>query len=58
MAGLNSLDTGRCGSNNYKSLIFEHVLRIKFISPLCEIELQLMPQNDFDDHLRLVQVLA
>ena len=34
---------------NFKSLIFEHILRIQFISICCEIALRWMTHNTFDD---------
>ena len=43
-----SLAPGRCGSN-FKSVIFEHKLRVKFMSTSCEIALKWMPQDAFDD---------
>ena len=48
---------GRCGSN-FKSVITEHILQIKFISTSCEIPPSSMPQNTFNDKLKLVQVMV
>ena len=53
----NSLAPGTCASN-FKSVILEHVFRIKFVSTFCEIGLRWMPQNTFDDKSTLVQVMA
>ena len=44
----------RC-DNHFKSVIFEHMLRIMSIS--CENVLKWMPQNTFDDNSTLVQVM-
>ena len=33
---------------NFKSVIYEHILQIKFMSTFCEIALRWMPQNIFD----------
>ena len=49
----NSLTTGRCG-NNYKSVIFEHTLWIKFMGISCEIARKWMTQSNFDDEWALV----
>ena len=49
-----SLAPGRCGSNS-KSVIFEHMLLIKFVSTSCEISLRWMPQNAFEDNSPLVE---
>ena len=43
---------------NFKSIIFQHVLWIKFMSTSYEIALKWMPQNQFDDKSTLVQVMA
>ena len=52
----NSLVPGRCG-NDFKSVIIEHVLLIKFTST-CEIALSWIPQNTFDYKWTLVQYQA
>ena len=52
-----SLDPGRCVSN-FKSVISEPMLRIKFMRTSCDIAFRLMPQNIFDDKSTLVQVMA
>ena len=52
-----TLSPGRCG-RNCKSLIFEHILRINFMSTSCEIAFRWMPQNTFDDYSTLVWVVA
>ena len=48
---------GRCGSN-YKRVILENILWIKFMSVSGEIALRWMPQNTHDDKSRLVQEMA
>ena len=53
---LNSMAPGRCGSK-FKSVIFEHMLRIKFMN-ICEIVLRWTPQITFDDKSTLVQLMA
>ena len=54
----NSLTTGRCGSY-FQSVIFEHILWIKFMDTFCEIALKWMPQNTLLlTHLTLVQIMA
>ena len=40
------------------SVVFEHMLHIKFISPFCEITLRSMPLNAFDDKSSLVQEMV
>ena len=49
----NSLATGRCG-NKSKSVIFEHMLWIKFMGISCEIARKWMIQSNFDDEWALV----
>ena len=41
-----------------KSIISEHIFRIKFMSTFCEIAHRWMPQKTFDDKSTLVQVMA
>ena len=41
-----------------KSVILEHILRIKFMSTSCEITFRWMPQNTFNDKSWLVQVTS
>ena len=53
----NSLVPKRCG-NNFKSVIFKHVIWIKFMSTFCEIARRWMPQNAFDEKPAVVQVMA
>ena len=36
-------------SSIHKSVLYEHILRNKFIGISCEIALRLIPQNIFDD---------
>ena len=43
---MNSSAPWRCGSK-FKSVIFEHMLRIKFISTFCHIAARWMMQNNF-----------
>ena len=45
--------SGRCG-NNFKNLISEHMLRIKFRSTSCEIARRCVTQSAFNDKLILV----
>ena len=47
----------RCGSD-YKSVILEHMLQIKFMGTSCENALSWMPRNVFDDKSTLVQIMA
>ena len=44
----NSFFPRRCGSG-FKSVMFENMLRIKFMNTSCEIAHMWMPQNIFDD---------
>ena len=44
---VNSLAPGRC-AHDFKSIISEYLLVIKFMSIYCEIVLRWMPQNAFD----------
>ena len=44
--------------NNFKSVIFEHLLRIDLMNTSCEIALEWMPGNMFDDKSTLVEVMA
>ena len=44
--------------NNFKSVISEQILWIKFMSGACETALRWMPQNTFDDESRWVQEMA
>ena len=56
---LNSLAPGRCGSDfDFKSIISENMLGIKFMRTSCEIALWWMPQNTFDGKSTLVQIMA
>ena len=48
---------GRCGSN-FKRLIINLKLRIRFMSISGEIAFRWMPQNIIDDKSTLVQVMA
>ena len=48
---------GICG-NNYKNVISEHMLQIKFMSTWYEIALRWMPQDTFDGNSTLLQVMA
>ena len=41
--------------NDIKSVIFEQMLQMKFMSTFCEIVFRGMPQNMFDDKSTLVQ---
>ena len=50
---VNSLVPGRCG-NNFKSVISEHILSIKFMSPSSETALRWMQQNSIDNKSSLV----
>ena len=52
----NSLAPEWCGSN-FKSVISKHMLRIKFMSTSCQIDLRWIPQNTFDDKSTLIQVM-
>ena len=54
---INSLAPGRYGGNS-KSVIFEHMSWIKFISTSCEIALKWMSKNTFDEKSTLVQAKA
>ena len=47
---------GRC--SNFKSVISERMLQIKFRSPSCEIALRWMLHDTFSDESTLVQVMA
>ena len=49
--------TGRFGSN-FKSAIYEHMLRINFKGTFCEIILRWKPQNIFDGKSTLVNGLV
>ena len=51
--GFNSLVPG----SNFKSVISEHMLQIKFMSTSCEIAMMWMPRNTSDDMSTLVQVM-
>ena len=53
---LNLLIPGRCESN-FKSVIFERMLRIQYMGTCFEIAVRWMPQNIFDDKSSLVQVM-
>ena len=53
---INSLASGRC-INNLESVIFKHMLRIKFMST-CKIALRSLPQNLPNEKSTLVQVMA
>ena len=53
MTSFNSLVPGRIGSI-FKSVIPEHLSRIKLMNTPCEIVLKWMPQNTCDDKLTLV----
>ena len=44
--------------SNFKSVIFEYTLRIKFTSIQCEISIRWRPQNAFEDKSTLVRVMA
>ena len=54
---VNSLAPGRCG-NNFKSMMFKHILQIKFMGTCCEIALRWIPQNSFDNMSTLLQEMV
>ena len=54
---INSMAPDWC-ANNFKSVIYKHMLLIKFMSTFHEIALMWLPQNTFDDKSTLVQVMA
>ena len=54
---INSLVPERCGSN-FKSVISEHTLWVKFMGISCEIVLRWIPQHTCDDKRTLVQVMV
>ena len=51
------INPGRCGSN-HKSVICEHISRIKFMGTSCEIDFWWMPQKTTDYKSILVRVMA
>ena len=55
MTKVNLLSPGRCGSN-FKSIIFEDMLQIRFMSISSEIAFRWMPQNILGDKWTLVEV--
>ena len=54
---LNLLTPGRCGSN-FRSVISEHMLWIKFMTTSFQIAFWRMPQKTYDDKSTLVQVMT
>ena len=44
--------------NSFKSVIFRHMLQIKFMNTSCKITPRWMPQSTFDDKSALIHVMA
>ena len=55
--GVNTLVFWWCGSD-FKNVISEQLLQIKFKKTSCDIALMWMPENSLDDKSTLVQVMA
>ena len=53
----NPLPTVRYGSN-FKSVVFKHMFRIKFVSTSSEIALRWIPENTFEGKSTMGQVMA